>query len=115
MRKKVSMSIVLIIFLSFIGVVVINANNNVGTIHSEEKINEIEPYKKELKKLNKKWGTSYKIECEEGDTEQEIIDYFTSMSIEEFREYMQNVHIRDMNTHESSKGNNIKIEENNIP
>lgn len=56
----------------------------------------LEPYEEELEKMNEEWGTTYKIQLEEGDTEQEMIDFFTSMSLKEFREYIDGVHEADI-------------------
>ena len=86
-------------------------NNAICAQAEEEKsVDTLFPYKEELKNLNKAWGTNYKIGIEEGDTEQEIIDYFTSMSMEEFQEYMKNIHAADVagikSVSENGKKNN---------
>ncbi|MBU5474684.1 hypothetical protein [Roseburia sp. MSJ-14] len=86
--------------------------NNAICVQAEEEksVDTLFPYKEELKNLNKAWGTNYKIGIEEGDTEQEIIDYFTSMSMEEFQEYMKNIHAADVagikSVSENGKKNN---------
>ena len=46
--------------------------------------------------MNKEWGTNYKIQFEDGYTEQEMIEYFTEMSLEEFREYIESIHEADI-------------------
>ena len=65
------------------------------------------PYEKELESLNKEWGTSYKIQLEDKYTEQEMIEYFTSMSLEEFREYIEMLHEADI------AGNEMEMEDRN--
>lgn len=45
-----------------------------------------------------------------------MVEYFTSMSIEEFREYIKDVHELDVESREKEQINtNIKVEENSFP
>lgn len=68
----------------------------------------LQPYEEELEKLNEEWGTNYKIQVENACSEQEMIEYFTSMSLEEFEEYIKGVHEADM------AGIKTETEERNI-
>ena len=114
MRKKI---VTLTVLLLFLGSLCVEAFVHTSGYIDEGKTNDLRaliPYEKELESLNKEWGTSYKIQLEDKYTEQEMIEYFTSMSIEEFGEYMNDVHERDI---EKIKVTIIynKIEEDFLP
>lgn len=81
----------------------------VSPVYAEKEDNSYQllPYEEELEKLNEEWGTDYKIQSEDGYTEREMIEYFTSMSLEEFREYIEMLHEADI------AGNEMEMEDRN--
>lgn len=116
MKKRIVTSIVVLFFLGSMCVEVLI--HNLTYVHAENKndLNDLIPYEKELESLNKEWGTNYKLQVENGNTEQEMVEYFTSMSIEEFREYIKDVHEVDVESREREQINrNIKVEETSLP
>lgn len=116
MKKRIVTSILLLFFLGSMCVEVFIHNSNYVYAENKDGLNDLIPYEKELESLNKEWGTNYKLQVEDGNTEQEMVEYFTSMSIEEFREYIKDVHELDVESREKEQINtNIKVEENSFP
>lgn len=76
MGKRLGTSIVLFIFLIGISVLA-SIEGKSQNVQEKYKWKELIPYEKELKRLNKEWGTDYKIQLEDEDRE-EVIEYFSS-------------------------------------
>lgn len=116
MKKRIVTSIVVLFFLGSMCVEVLIHNLTYVYAENKNDLNDLIPYEKELESLNKEWGTNYKLQVENGNTEQEMVEYFTSMSIEEFREYIKDVHEVDVESREREQINrNIKVEETRLP
>lgn len=116
MKKRIVTAMVVLIFLGSICVGTFNHPPNYVYAENEENLRVLIPYEEELESLNKEWGTNYKLQLEDGNTEQEMIEYFTSMSMEEFREYIKEVHELDMESLKKEQTNkNIRIEKNTLP
>ena len=65
-------------------------------MNSQQTKDPLEPYNLILYEKNQEWNTNYALVPEQGMSQDELIQFITSMSFDEFREYLEEAHALDL-------------------
>ena len=85
-----------------------------GTVFAAEGGNELAPYEAELNTLNEELGTDYALQQSDGTSYEEMVEFFTSMSMDEFDAYIHDAYVAEKEFEEKEGSELIAIMDENV-
>jgi hypothetical protein len=84
-----------------------------GAVFATDGVNELAPYEAELETLNEELGTDYALQQCDGTSYEEMVDFFTSMSMDEFDAYIHDAYIAEKEFEEKEDSKLITVMDEN--